>query len=186
MFLLEGFLVVLFVDFLSGLVHWAEDTFWIESTPVLGVWLVKPNVLHHHDGGAFTRNSWLQSSWDLLLGGITILAIAWYLHFLSWQIWLFVVVGINANQIHKWNHVPKSEVPRWVRVLQHFRVLQSPEHHAAHHRDEKNRCYCVVTELLNPVLDRIGFWRALEQLLVPIFGAPRRDDLCDRLSGSYT
>jgi len=55
----EAIGVILLVDLVSGLVHWAEDTFWTEKTPVVGRWIVAPNVLHHHDGGAFTRNNWL-------------------------------------------------------------------------------------------------------------------------------
>ena len=33
------------------------------------------------------------------------------------------------------------------------------------------------TPFVNPVLDRLGFWRGLERVLVPLFGAPRREDL---------
>ena len=50
-------------DLLSGLVHWIEDTFWTEGTPILGPWIVRPNVLHHQDGAAFVAKSWLASSW---------------------------------------------------------------------------------------------------------------------------
>ena len=46
-----------------------------------------------------------------------------------------------------------------------------------HHSGEKNTRYCVVTPFVNPVLDRLGFWRGLERVLVPLFGAPRREDL---------
>jgi len=173
----EAIGVILLVDLVSGLVHWAEDTFWTEKTPVVGRWIVAPNVLHHHDGGAFTRNNWLQSSWDLLAAGSIILGLAWFLNLLSWQVCLFVIVGINANQIHKWSHVPPRQVPTWVSLLQKIHLLQSSAHHAAHHRGEKNSCYCVITPVLNPILDRVGFWRALEGLVVPTGAAPRRADV---------
>ena len=35
MLLLEILAVLLVVDFASGLLHWAEDTYWTESTPVV-------------------------------------------------------------------------------------------------------------------------------------------------------
>src|SRR6266481_2876869 len=98
----EAALIFLLVDFVSGLVHWAEDTFGTETVPLIGRWIVEPNVLHHRDGCAFTRNNWLQSSWDLLVVGVLILGLAWLVDVFSWQVWLFVIVGINANQIHKW------------------------------------------------------------------------------------
>ena len=176
--------VILLVDFVSGVVHWMEDTFWTVDTPVLGKWIVAPNVIHHRDGGAFVRNSWLRSSWDLFVSGLVILGIAWVTGLLSWQVWLFVVIGVNANQIHKWSHMKDGEIPSPVRLLQRCHILQSRLHHGAHHRGQKNSAYCVVTPFVNPALDRLGFWRALERILVPAFGAPRRDDLSLQLTTS--
>ncbi len=177
MVVLEALLVVLCVDFLSGLVHWAEDTFWTEDTPLLGRWVVRPNVLHHADGAAFVHDSWLESSWDLALAAWLLLLACAAAGCLTWHAWLFAALGANANQFHKWAHAPRREVPAPVRWLQRLRLLQPPSHHAAHHRGQRNTAYCVVTVLLDPVLDRLGFWRALEALLVPPGGAPRRPDL---------
>ena len=85
MLIAQAAIVILLVDFVSGLVHWAEDTFWTETTPVVGRWIVEPNVLHHNDGSAFTQNNWLQSSWDLLVVGALILGLAWLLDQLLWR-----------------------------------------------------------------------------------------------------
>jgi ubiquitin-conjugating enzyme E2 variant len=118
----------------------------------------------------------------LLAAGIIIVGIAWFLGSLSWKVWLFAMIGVNANQIHKWAHAPGT-APGWVRLLQRIHVLQSPSHHAGHHHDSKNRRYCVITEALNPLLDRVGFWRTLESVLVPLWTAPRRSDLTAGLGG---
>ena len=177
LFIVEAALIILAVDFASGLLHWAEDTFWSEKTPVLGRWIVTPNVLHHRDGGAFIRNSWLQSSWDLMAAGLLILGTTWFLNALSWHVWLFVALGVNANQIHKWAHLAPPGVPVCIRLLQRIHLLQSPTHHAIHHRGDKNSSYCVITEVLNPLLNRVGFWRGLEWALVPVWSAPRRTDI---------
>ena len=182
---LEGIAVLALVDFVSGLIHWVEDTFWTEKTPVLGRWVVAPNVLHHHSPSAFVEKSWLESSWDLLLLGLGVLAVAWVSDCLTWQVWLFVVVGANANQIHKWTHLPARRLPWAVRALQRLRLLQSAAHHAAHHRGAKNTAYCVITPWVNPVLDRLGVWRGLERLVVRRGAAPRRMDLAgERSSGA--
>src|SRR5205807_3389137 len=114
--------------------------------------IIEPNVLHHHDGGAFTRNSWLQSSWDLLVLGALILGVAWLLNLLTWQVWLFVIVGVNANQMHKWSHIPPHKVPVWVKMLQRIYLMQSSTHHAKHYRGDKISSYCVITTVLNHVL----------------------------------
>lgn len=164
------------IDFVSGLVHWAEDTFGTESTPVIGPWIVTPNVLHHRDGQAFVDKGWWASSWDLALASSAIAGVAYALGWFGPAVVVFALAGANANQIHKWCHAPRR-APGVVRLLWRAGVLQRPVQHARHHRGAKNEAYCVVTPYLNPVLDTLGFWRALERLVVPFTGAPRREDL---------
>ena len=173
--LLQGLAVLLLLDLGSGLVHWAEDTFFTEATPLVGAWLVKPNLLHHDDGGAFVRRSWWESSWDCALFCALVVALAALAGVLSWHVWLFALVGANANQLHKWAHAPRRELPAAVRWMQRAGLLQSAAHHAAHHRGEKNSRYCVVTTVLNPLLDAAGFWRGLEACTVPLLGSRRAD-----------
>ncbi|HMB96385.1 MAG TPA: fatty acid desaturase CarF family protein [Tepidisphaeraceae bacterium] len=174
---IEAILAILAADFLSGLVHWTEDTFWSENTPIVGKWIVQPNNLHHKNGTAFLEKNWWQSSWDLVLLGAFVVLVAGMCGMLYWQVWLFAIVGANANQIHKWAHRRSSDLPAPVRILQRLRIFQSFQHHAEHHRHEKNSHYCLITNIANPILDRTRFWRGLESLLVPIFTAPRRTDL---------
>jgi ubiquitin-conjugating enzyme E2 variant len=170
---LEVIATWLLADFVSGVVHWAEDSYGRETTPVIGRWVVEPNLLHHRDPLAFVRRSWIASSWDLAAVGAMILAAAGLAGALTWHVVLFVLIGANANQIHKWNHMRRSSVPLGIRALQRLHLLQSARHHAQHHRGTKDSHYCVVTELLNPLLDRLGWWRMLERLLAPVLGLPR-------------
>jgi ubiquitin-conjugating enzyme E2 variant len=163
-------------DFVSGLVHWAEDTFGTESTPVLGRWVVVPNVLHHLDPTAFVKKSWIASNWDLAAAAAVFLAISVACGAFGPGAVVFAIAGANANQIHKWCHAPAT-APWLVRVLWRVGILQSPRQHAVHHGGAKNEAYCVVSPFLNPILDRSGFWRALERCTVPLLGAPRRTDL---------
>ena len=176
-FILELVLTLLAIDFVSGLVHWAEDTFGTSTTPVIGKWIVVPNEIHHVKPLAFTRKSWWQSSWDLALVSAVIALVAWLLGVLTWHVWLFCIIGANANQLHKYAHMPVNKVPWLIRMLQKIHLFQNARDHAQHHAGEKNTAYCVVTPFLNPLLDRLGFWRGLERLTVPIFGAPRRTDI---------
>ena len=179
MWLVTLLATVVLVDFASGLVHWVEDTFWEESTPVFGSWMVTPNVVHHQDATAFVTKSWFESSWDLLaIGALVALSASW-LDELKWPVWVFIVFGVNANQIHKWSHTPNFRLPVPVRILQGLWLLQGSKHHAHHHRGDKNSAYCLITPFLNPILDALGFWRALERATIPLFGAPRRIDIAD-------
>lgn len=161
---LELFLVVLAADFVSGLVHWIEDTFWTEATPLLGAWIVAPNVLHHRNGRAFLAKSWLESSWDLVVASLVILAVAGGFGLLTWHVWIFAFLSANANQVHKWSHRTDRELPSVVRALRRLHLLPSFEHHARHHRGAKDSHYCVLTECLNPLLDATRFWRGLERV----------------------
>jgi Lipid desaturase domain len=52
-----------------------------------------------------------------------------------------------------------------VKTLQEIGIIQSPRHHSGHHRTPTDTRYCILTDWLNPVLDRIELWATLERLL---------------------
>lgn len=97
-------LVIALADFLAGAIHWAEDAYFTEATPVVGPLFIRPNIVHHHHPRFFTHLTWWQSSWDLALVGALLLLAAWPLGLLGWPLGLFVALSINANEIHKWSH----------------------------------------------------------------------------------
>lgn len=172
----QALLVILLAEFAAGMVHWFEDAYIREDTPLLGNLVGRPNVIHHHLPRHMTRNNWWQSSWDLLLVSAIIVLIAWALGRLTWHVWLFAAISTNANEFHKWAHRTRRENGRIISFLQGIRLLQTPQHHALHHTNPKNVRYCVVTNALNPVLDRVRFWEALEWLLARTIGLHRRPD----------
>jgi ubiquitin-conjugating enzyme E2 variant len=90
-------------------------------------------------------------------------------------------LAIIANQIHKWSHVRSIGVPRLVRWLQAAWLLQTPAHHAWHHGGDKNSRYCVITNVVNPVLDAVGLWRGLEFVISVLTGARPRAELSPRV-----
>src|SRR3990167_8069024 len=96
---------ILLVDFITGFVHWLEDSYWAPETPLIGKWLIVPNLEHHQNGQAFLQKSWWESSWDLFLIGTIIIVTALLLHQLNWALCIFALLIMNANQIHKWSHM---------------------------------------------------------------------------------
>lgn len=157
--------VVLLADFVTGLVHWLEDSYWSPKTPILGKWIVEPNLAHHQNGQAFLQKSWLESSWDLLIVGMITILLAYLMNCLTWEVWLFVIISVNANQIHKWAHITRDKnKPKLVSLFQKLYILQRTTHHGQHHRKPNNSHYCTVTNALNPILDKIHFWRGLERI----------------------
>lgn len=175
--LLAAIAVLLLADLVSGTVHWGEDTFFTERTPVVGPAVIAPNVEHHERPAAFLAKGYWESNRQLLLLSAGVVGAAAALGLLTWHVGLFAALTGNANQIHKWAHMPRRRVPAPVRWLQRVGVFQSARHHARHHSGARNTAYCTLTDWLNPLLDRVALWRGLERLTVPILGAPRRADL---------
>ena len=179
----QVFGIVLLADFIAGIVHWLEDAYGDEHTPVVGPLLIRPNIVHHHFPRFFTKLSWWQSSWDIVLLSVVLLGAAAWWGVLSWQLWLFVAVSINANQVHKWSHRTRAENGKIVSSLQDIRVLQTPQQHALHHTDPKNTYYCPITNVLNPVLERVKFWDRAEWLIERATGIAHRKDTSNRGQG---
>jgi ubiquitin-conjugating enzyme E2 variant len=180
---LETVLTVFCAELTAGMVHWFEDAYVREDTPLVGRLLGRPNVIHHHFPRYMTRNTWWQSSYDLVLFAVCLLMTCWPAGVLTWQVWLFAIVSANANEIHKWTHRTRKENGPVISWLQDIRILQTPKHHLIHHKDPKNSHYCVLTNYLNPVLDAIHFWQALEWVLARTVGLHRRPDTSLRAGG---
>jgi hypothetical protein len=170
-------------EFVSGFVHWLEDAYVREDTPLVGRRVARPNIVHHHYPRYMTRHSWWQTSWDLVCLSAVVVFVAWLLGALNWEVWLFAIIAANANELHKWAHRTRAENGRIISFLQDIRVLQTARHHARHHTDPKNSHYCTVTNVLNPVLDGIRFWAGLEWLLARTIGLQRREDTSIRGHG---
>ncbi len=180
---LQVVLIIGLADFVAGVVHWAEDAYFTETTPLIGQPIIRPNIVHHHFPRFFTRLSWWQSAAELVLVGAAILGIAWPLGLLSWQLALFVAVSVNANEIHKMAHRTRAENGRFISRLQDWRILQTSRHHGLHHSDPKNTYYCPVTNFVNPVLEHLDFWTRLESVVEYFTGATHRHDTAVRGQG---
>lgn len=168
--------ILLLVDFFSGVFHWLEDSYGTEKTPVLGKLVVTPNIIHHHTPRDFVKSPfWHRNVVTASLGAL--IFAGWSVIFgPSWQIALFCVVGAFCNEFHCWAHRSPAENGPLISTLHRLRILQTPGHHAVHHTDPKNRAYCVLTNFINPALDRIEFWRRLESFVSFVLRVRPRPD----------
>ena|SRR5437867_2129026 len=167
---------VLLADFLSGLAHWIEDGYFSPTTPLLGRTIAK-NVQHHLHPALFVANPWFVTIRSSLVCAVFVGMPLAAMGKLGWWSGLGLAMAVFANQVHKWAHMPSASVPRVVQRLHRLGVLQSPEHHALHHAGGKDSRYCVVTNVVNPVLDALNFWRFLEWVVYNMAGYERRPDL---------
>jgi ubiquitin-conjugating enzyme E2 variant len=183
LFLIKFIATVLAADFVAGMIHWLEDAYVREDAPLIGKYIARPNIVHHHYPRYMTRHSWLKTSWDLFMLSALLVTVAWFLGLLTWEVWVFAILSANANELHKWEHRTRKENGPIISFLQDIKLLQSAKHHARHHTDPKNSHYCTVTSVMNPILDGMRFWDKLEWLLARTIGLERREDTSVRGHG---
>lgn len=168
--------VILAVDFASGLVHWLEDSYGSKKWPILGKWVIEPNIRHHLQPRYFTKSTfWKRNLVTAILAGSLLLFIT-LMGWFHWTWTLAAAIGAITNEIHCWAHRSPRENGKVITFLQKAKVLQSPRSHATHHTDPTDRSYCSVTDWLNPLLDSIDFFARIERLVLKTTGIKRRVD----------
>jgi len=175
MWVLKILEAVLIADFVSGLGHWIEDSYFSTDTPLLGPTIAK-HLLHHQQPHVFVAKPWTVTIRSSLFWASMIALVLFPLGLLGTTWIMGLCALVFANQIHKWAHMSPMAVPRVVHWLQLRRLLLTSSQHRRHHTGSRDSCYCVVTNGLNPILDSIGFWRGMEFLVHVFFGATRRLD----------
>ncbi len=152
------------VDAVTGVVHWAEDTWTAPGrNALLDRWIVTDNIEHHRAPGAIRAGDYWATNRVCIIGatGFAATLAACGVH--AWQPYLIALLGSQANQVHLWAH--SANPPRVVALLQSYGVLQSRRQHAQHHKRPYLARYCAFTNYLNPLLDRVDFWRTAERAI---------------------
>jgi ubiquitin-conjugating enzyme E2 variant len=165
---LTGYLIA---DFISGVVHWAGDTLGDESTPILGKNFVMPFRHHHLDPKDITRHDFVETNGNNCIVVLAPLGTAYLLlpeetgfGFFSAVLMGFIGLFIVAtNQFHKWAHADAP--PRFAARLQRWGLILSTDHHDIHHARPHDQHYCITVGWMNPVLNRVRFFRAVETVI---------------------
>lgn len=161
-------------DLLVGAVHWWEDAYASPEWPVIGPLVAEPNLLHHRDPRAMTRQSWWRNVDLTVILGAAVLGVAALLHHLTWPLALVVTLAAFTNLVHRFAHQTAEENGRLITWLQTHGVLQSRAQHAVHHRWPRESHYCALTGWVNPIVERVGLWRGLEWVIARTTGIQRR------------
>ena len=158
----------LFAELLSGMFHWWEDRYGNPDWPIIGRYVIQPNIEHHKYPSRFCKGTYWQRNYTTLLPAMLLSLIAF-----SAEEYFLCLTGCfmsQANELHAWTHTKKNSL---IRGLQKIGIVQSHRQHAIHHKRPYDKYYCVMTNYLNPVLASIGYWDALEWL-VGLFGIKPR------------
>ncbi len=163
-------------DFITGVFHWLEDRYGKPHWPIIGG-IIAANQEHHYRPRAFLAGHFLQRNGTVFILGAIFLAGFWAFGLLNLLTGSAIVFGVLANEIHRLAHRSPKENGRLITLIQKTGLMQSFKHHARHHRAGKDTHYCVMTNYLNPLLERARFFRVLETLTFTICGVmPRRDE----------
>jgi ubiquitin-conjugating enzyme E2 variant len=171
---------VLVADLVSGVVHWLEDAYGREDMPFIGPRVIEPNIRHHYSPLDFTKACYLKRNGPIFaiaaITGLIFASAGWLNPFTI----TLLLVGSQANETHRWAHMPSSAVPVVVRTLQKSGLLLSQRHHSKHHRPPFSERYCTVTNLVNPIADGLKLFVIIEQLIWGVTGVQRRQDTGQR------
>lgn len=170
------FIVLSFLaaDFIAGVFHWWEDSYLDQDTPILGKLIGGPNQLHHSDQYAFLRGSYWHRNYTTIIPSMVACGLCLCFD-ATRDAWLTFAFLSQANQIHAWGH-SKGKNGWLVSIAQRCGLLQSCKHHAEHHRSPYHIRYCVMSPMLNPILDAFGFWRGIEYIGFIVTGIKPREN----------
>lgn len=165
-----------FADFVSGVVHWLEDRYGNPKWPVIGH-TIRENQQHHFTPRSFLKGTLWTRNREVLAIGAAFLLGFWACDVLNAFTVSAVIFGVMSNEVHASAHRSPQENGRVITALQKTGFLQSHKHHAAHHRKGKDTHFCVLTNHVNPVLERVRFFQSLEWVIARTFGLWPRPDL---------
>lgn len=155
------------VDLLSGLLHWAFDSFGTLRTPVLGKTFIRPFREHHVDPQLMTRHDFVELNGASCVACLPILIATCVMPLVSgaWiglqAVMLFASLGaLITNQCHQWAHADPATTPPAVRWAQRHRLILQPAQHRLHHTAPFDSHFCMASGWANLPLNAVlRAWR---------------------------
>jgi ubiquitin-conjugating enzyme E2 variant len=149
-------------DLLSGLLHWACDTFGSVHTPVVGRAFIRPFRAHHADPEEMTRHDFVETHGASCFAALPLAAAACLVPwpFLQALLACTALGALATNQCHKWAHMDEAATPPLVRWLQRRGLVLPREHHRLHHTAPFDTHFCMSCGWLNtPFNALLRAWR---------------------------
>lgn len=162
-------------DFVSGVIHWAGDTWGTERTPAVGWRFVRPFRFHHAHPLDMLKSNFFTTNGDNVLAVTPFLVLPLLLPVepVGWVragafAWAVGFFAMWTSQFHQWAHMKRP--PRLARALQRCRLILTPRHHWQHHKTPFVANYCITTGWGDPLLARVRFFPALEWAVSKLTG----------------
>lgn len=164
------FLLWLAADFFTGIIHWWEDTYGNPKWPIIGKFVIKPNILHHNKPAEFLNGSYWDRTNTSFIGAGIVGILLWLVAGIhAWQMIVFLFFCAQGNQIHAFSHRPDKVNGKIILFLQKIGIFQSRKMHRWHHKAPYETNFCPMSAYVNPILNKIKFWRTMEKLILDLF-----------------
>lgn len=188
--LLFGLMGILYADLISGIVHWLADTYGEITWPIVGIFIHSFRE-HHVDSTKITKYDWIGTNGDncmvvfltLWIPFVTFKVLEEYFYYkfsnifksCVYTFWILQSIFVAVtNQIHKASHQFR---PHWFwKLLQDHHIILTKKTHNIHHVYPFDKNYTITTGWLNPLLNKINFWRSMEYIIEKITGQKARID----------
>ena len=168
-------------DFVSGVVHWAGDTWGTEDSPWIGRRFLRPFRFHHAHPLDMLKSNFFTTNGDTALSALPFLLVPFLIpldtsagRFAALLVMAVGGWGMWTSQFHQWAHMKSP--PRVVVWMQRRGLLLSREHHLRHHKSPFATHYCITTGWCDGFLNAIRFFAALEWVIQWLTGLRPRSD----------
>jgi len=158
------------VDLLSGIVHWALDTYGSPETPLIGPVIgdfrehhVLPDAILEKDFLACSANAALLGVPVMIGAHITASALPVGGGLLLGGAVAFTSASVLTNYIHRIAHDPDSTPTQ--RKLQRWGLILKTEEHDRHHSGNYRCAYAITTGWTNGLAERFGLYERAEALI---------------------
>lgn len=170
--------LILLTDFITGIIHWWEDSYANPNWKYLGKSIAVPNIEHHKYPRKFLQGTMIDR---IKFSVITAFVVGIFLFFmggggLNWQTIFVLIYGSFGNEFHAIAHRTDKENGKIICLFQKLGLMQSRKMHGQHHTSPYEINYCVMTNYLNPFLNYIGFWQKLEKIISLLGIKPIRNE----------
>lgn len=163
MIFLKIIAIILLADLLTGFFHFLLDQYGRPDAKFFKN-AIEINLAHHERPRQMVdRSYWHLTKDSYYIGlGLFLFSLIWGF---NWEVALLLLVGAQANIVHKWAHMKRSEKNVVIHLLQKVKILQHKRHHGHHHRKPFDSYFCVMTNFWNPILEKLYFWEGMIHFL---------------------
>lgn len=161
-------------DFITGFIHWIEDKYTKFCTEYTFLSTIsKNNELHHTNPEAILIGTFYDNIKNALIASIFLFLLMCVTmgdimkrNFVGYS--TFFILATCANNIHRYAHETRANIPKAILFLQNAGILSSGAEHKIHHEKGESR-YCLIGDYTNKIVDYIHLWSTLE-IIVAFFG----------------